>query len=154
MRYAQLALTQGTAETAGSFYIDIVRRAARSGLAVAHQGQGRMFATKFGAVEAAPLTLSAKTEQACQAFRFTDESAAFTFQGWLCGSSAPDDAQLACFIDGIGLAGSSRPVPEGDLRPGRAQPHRSLRTGGPHRLGRRQDSGPTVTRTRCMTLQP
>jgi hypothetical protein len=109
VRYAQLAMTQGKTETAGSFYIDTVRRAARSGLAVAHQGQGRMIATKFGAVEAAPLTLSAKTEQACQAFRFTDESAAFTFQGWLCGSSAPDDAQLACFIDGIGLAGGSSP---------------------------------------------
>ena len=108
-RYAQLTLTQGNAETAGSFYIDIVRRAARSGLAVAHQGQGRLIATKFGPVEAAPLTLSARTEQACQAFRFTDESAAFTFQGWLCGSSAPDEAQLACFIDGIGLSGGSNP---------------------------------------------
>jgi hypothetical protein len=108
-RYAQLAVTQGGAETAGSFYIDIVRRAARSGLAVAHQGQGRTIATKFGPVEAAPLTLSARTEQACQAFRFADDEAAFAFQGWLCGSSAPDEAQLACFIDGIGLAGAGSP---------------------------------------------
>jgi len=108
-RYAQLALTQGNAETAGSFYIDIVRRAARSGLAVAHLGQGRMIATKFGPVEAAPLTLSARTEQACQAFRFTDEDSAFAFQGWLCGSSAPDDAQVACFIDGLALTGGSNP---------------------------------------------
>ena len=109
VRHAQIALTQGSPETAGSFYIDIVRRAARSGLAVAHLGQGRMVATKFGAVEAAPLTLSARAEQACQAFRFTDEDAAFAFQGWLCGSAAPDDAQLSCFIDGIGLVGGSNP---------------------------------------------
>ncbi|MFD0460725.1 hypothetical protein ACFQY9_01270 [Microvirga aerilata] len=59
-RYAQLALVQGTTEAAGSFYVDTVRHAARAGLAVAHQGQGRMVATKFGSVEAAPMTLSGK----------------------------------------------------------------------------------------------
>jgi hypothetical protein len=109
-RYAQVSLVQGMPETAGSFYIDIVRRAARAGLAVAHQGQGRMVTTKFGTVEAAPLTLAAKGEQACQAFRFADTDADFSFQGWLCGSSAPDEAQLACFIDGITLAGSPGPA--------------------------------------------
>src|SRR5919112_2891254 len=108
-RYAQLSLVQGMPETAGSFYIDIVRRAARAGLAVAHQGQGRTVPTKFGTVEAAPLTLAAKGEQACQAFRFADTEGEFGFQGWLCGSSAPDEAQLACFIDGIALAGSPGP---------------------------------------------
>jgi hypothetical protein len=106
-RYAQVSLVQGTPETGGSFYIDIVRRAARAGLAVAHQGQGRTVPTKFGTVEAAPLTLAAKGEQACQAFRFAD--ADFSFQGWLCGSSPPDDAQLACFVDGITLAGGASP---------------------------------------------
>ena len=108
-RYAQVALAQGAPETVGSFYIDIVRRAARAGLAVAHQGQGRSVATKFGTLEAAPLTLAAKGEQACQAFRFADTEGEFGFQGWLCGSSAPDEAQLACFIDGIALAGSPGP---------------------------------------------
>ncbi|MBJ6126604.1 hypothetical protein [Microvirga splendida] len=108
-RYAQVSLVQGVPETAGSFYIDIVRRAARAGLAVAHQGQGRMVPTKFGTVEAAPLTLAAKGEQACQAFRFADAEADFSFQGWLCGSSVPDDAQLACLIDGITLAGATSP---------------------------------------------
>jgi len=108
-RYAQVALTQGTAEPAGSFYIDTVRRAARAGLAVAHQGQGQMVATKFGAVEAAPMTLANKGEQACQAFRFADGQADFTFQGWLCGAPAPDEAQLACFIDGIAVAGGAGP---------------------------------------------
>ncbi len=108
-RYAQLALVQGQAEPAGSFYIETVRRAARTGLAVAHQGQSRMVATKFGSVETAPLTLANRGEQACQAFRFSDETAAFSFQGWLCGSSTPDDAQVACFIDGIALAGGASP---------------------------------------------
>jgi hypothetical protein len=108
-RYAQVSLVQGAPETAGSFYIDIVRRAARAGLAVSHQGQGRTVPTKFGTLEAAPLTLAAKGEQACQAFRFADTDADFSFQGWLCGSSAPDDAQLACFVDGITLAGGTSP---------------------------------------------
>jgi len=108
-RYAQLALVQGSVESDGSFYIETVRRAARSGLAVAHQGQSRMIATKFGSVESAPLTLANKGEQSCQAFRFSDSTAGFGFQGWLCGSSAPDEAQLACFVDGIALAGSASP---------------------------------------------
>ncbi|QRM29719.1 hypothetical protein [Microvirga sp. VF16] len=108
-RHAQVAIVQGIAETAGSFYIDTVRRAARSGLAVAHQGQSQMIATKFGSVEAAPLTLANKGQQACQAFRFSDTTTEFGFQGWLCGSSAPDEAQLACFIDGIALTGAASP---------------------------------------------
>lgn len=108
-RYAQLALLQGPAEPAGSFYIETVRRAARSGLAVAHQGQSQVVATKFGAVEAAPMTLANKGEQVCQAFRFSDPTAEFSFQGWLCGSAAPDAAQLACFLDGLVLSGSPNP---------------------------------------------
>jgi hypothetical protein len=108
-RYAQVSLVQGAPETAGSFYIDTVRRAARAGLAVAHQGQGRTVTTKFGSLEAAPLTLAARGEQACQAFRFADAQTEFSFQGWLCGSSAPDDMQLACLIDGITLAGGTSP---------------------------------------------
>jgi hypothetical protein len=88
-RYAQIVLVQGTIEAAGSLYIDIVRRAARVGLAVAHQGQGRMVATKFGPIEAAPMTLASKGEQACQAFRFSGAEADFSFQGWFCGSSTP-----------------------------------------------------------------
>ncbi len=108
-RYAQIAFVQGTVESAGSFYVDTVRRAARAGLAVAHQGQSRMVTTKFGSVEAAPMTLAGKGEQACQAFRFTNQETAFSFQGWLCGASAPDEAQLACFIDGIALSGQAGP---------------------------------------------
>jgi hypothetical protein len=108
-RYAQVAIVQGPAEPAGSLYIETVRRAARSGLAIAHQGQSRMIATKFGSVEAAPMILANKGEQTCQAFRFSDATTEFSFQGWLCGSSAPDEAQLACFIDGIALAGSASP---------------------------------------------
>jgi len=138
-RYAQVTLVQGTAETAGSFYIDTVRRAARSGLAVAHQGQSRMVETKFGPVEAAPLVLANKGEQACQAFRLPDTAADFSFQGWLCGSSAPDEAQLACFIDGITLAGGTNP----SLKAVFAQADRN----------RKEACGP-VARTASTTVKP
>ena len=138
-RYAQVALVQGTAEAAGSFYIDIVRRAARSGLAVAHQGQSRMIETKFGPVEAAPLTLANKGEQSCQAFRLPDAVTEFSFQGWLCGSSAPDEAQLACFIDGIALVGGTNP----SLRAVFAQADRN----------RNEACGPSA-RTASVTVKP
>ncbi len=55
------------------------------------------------------MTLAGKGEQACQAFRFSGAEADFSFQGWLCGSSTPDETQLACFIDGVTLLGSTNP---------------------------------------------
>jgi hypothetical protein len=107
-RSARISLVQGPQEASGSLFIDIVRRAALAGLAVARHAQSRMIETKFGAVEAAPMTLAGKAEQECQAFRFADSSMDFGFQGWLCGG-ASDDAQLACFIDGIALANATSP---------------------------------------------
>lgn len=108
-RHARLTLVQGSPEPARSFFVDIVRRAAEAGLAVSRNAQSRMVVTKFGPVEAAAMTLVGKTEQDCQTFRFADRASGFGFQGWTCGPDAPmDDAQLACFIDGItlGTAGS------------------------------------------------
>ena len=55
------------------------------------------------------MTLAGKGEQACLAFRFSGAGDDFSFQGWLCGSSAPDEAQLACFVDGITLSGNASP---------------------------------------------
>ncbi|PVE24476.1 hypothetical protein DC522_10330 [Microvirga sp. KLBC 81] len=109
--YARLILIQGSSERARSFFVDIVRRAAEAGLAVSRNEQSRMVATKFGLVEAAAMTLVGKSEQECQTFRFADPDLGFGIQGWMCGSDAAimDDAQLACFIDGITLAGASSP---------------------------------------------
>jgi hypothetical protein len=110
-RHARLTLTQDSPEPARSFFVDIVRRAAEAGLAVSRNEQSRLVATKFGPVEAATMTLVGKSEQECQTFRFADRASGFGIQGWICGSDAAvrDDAQLACFIDGIALAGASSP---------------------------------------------
>ena len=114
-RYAHVALAHNPAgplaEPARSFFVELVRRSAEAGLSVVRYPQSHAVATKFGPVEAAPVTLAAAAEQACLAFRFADPAAGFGLQGWLCGSEARpvDDAQLACFIDGIGLAGAAGP---------------------------------------------
>lgn len=108
-RHARLTLAQGSPEPARSFFVDIVRRAAQAGLAVSRNAQSRLVTTKFGSVEAASMTLVGRRDQECQAFRFSDGDSGFGFQGWMCGADAIDDAQLACFIDGITLAGASSP---------------------------------------------
>jgi hypothetical protein len=114
-RYAHVALAHNPAgplaEPARSFFVELVRRSAEAGLSVVRYPQSHAVATKFGPVEAAPVTLAAAAEQGCLAFRFADAATGFGFQGWLCGSEARpvDDAQLACFLDGIGLAGAAGP---------------------------------------------
>ncbi len=110
-RHARIILVQGLADPPRSFFIETVRRAADAGLSVARNTLSRSVATKFGPVEAASLTLAGPAEQSCQAFRFSDRDADFGFLGWLCGPEADalTDTQLACFIDGIGLAGGTSP---------------------------------------------
>ncbi len=108
-RHARITLLQGSTEPARSFFIDIVRRAAQAGLAVSRNAQSRMVTTKFGSMEAAAITLTGPREQDCQAFRFPQNEAGFGFEGWLCGTTPVDEAQLACFIDGLGVSGAASP---------------------------------------------
>lgn len=111
-RYVRVALMQGYSEPTRSFFVDLARRAAEAGLSVARNTQSRTVRTKFGPVEAATVTLVAATEQSCLAFRFADGDNNFGFHGWLCGAVAQtaDDAQLACFVDRIALAGGDYPT--------------------------------------------
>ncbi|WP_230530548.1 hypothetical protein [Microvirga roseola] len=113
-RHARIILAQGSVEPERSFFVDLVRRAASAGLSVTRNAQSRMVPTKFGPVEAAAVTLAGTVEQECQAFRFSQGETGFGFQGWLCSSGAgsgamSEDMGLACFIDGIALAGGSTP---------------------------------------------
>jgi hypothetical protein len=110
-RHMRVTFIQGSPESGRSFFVDIVRRAAEAGLAVSRNSLSRVVATKFGPVEAAAMTLVGNREQECQTFRFSERDSGFGFQGWICGADAADmdDAQLACFIDGITLAGVSDP---------------------------------------------
>lgn len=113
VRQARISLVQGlTEDGTRSFFVDIVRRAAEAGLSVVRNAQSRMAPTKFGPVEMAEVTLAGTTEQACQAFRYTDPESKFGFQGWLCGGDAQsiDPVQTACFIDRLSLASAENAV--------------------------------------------
>lgn len=114
--YARLSVTRGPTEPdRGRFFVDLVRRAAAAGLSVARSSQSEAVATKFGSVEAAPITLADNAEQGCLAFRFARDDASFGIQGWLCGSAAMpvSTGQLTCFLDRVVLAG---PVDDPPLR--------------------------------------
>jgi hypothetical protein len=112
--YARLSIARGPAERdSGRFYVDLVRRAAGSGLSVVRSGQSEAVTTKFGTVEAAPVTLVETAEQGCIAFRFAHGELSFGFEGWLCGSQTipVTTGQLACFIDRLALTGSADDQP-------------------------------------------
>jgi hypothetical protein len=108
--HARATLSRGLAQREGaSFYVDLVRRAAQAGLSVTRSAQTRPLATKFGVVEVTQIVLADTSEQACLAFRAAHPEVSFSLTGWLCGAGEPPDTegQLACFIDGIGLAAGS-----------------------------------------------
>ncbi|WP_112661887.1 hypothetical protein [Microvirga flavescens] len=104
--YARLTFTTNVQEPRRTLYLDLVRRAAEASLSVTRNAPSETIVTKFGPMEMAAITLVDRTEQSCQAFRFSDEATGFGFLGWRCGSQAQplDEAQLACFIDRIALA--------------------------------------------------
>jgi hypothetical protein len=106
--YSRIRFASGLTEPQGrSLFVETARRAADAGLSVIRDAPSRMLKTKFGALEAASMTLSGPMEQSCHAFRFVDPTAEFSFHGWLCGGDARsvDDAQLSCFVDRITLMG-------------------------------------------------
>jgi hypothetical protein len=90
-----------------SFFVDLARRAADAGLAVARSTPASGLPTKFGLAEAADLALSGSVERACLGFRLSHPDAAFRLGGWLCGPGGqpPSRRQLACLIDGLSLRG-------------------------------------------------
>jgi hypothetical protein len=105
--YAYLGVAHGPTEPdAPRFYVDLVRRAAGLGLSVLRSGLSEAIATKFGTVEAASVTFGESVEQACLAFRFSQDGPAFKLHGWLCGSDElpVTTGQLVCFLDRVVLA--------------------------------------------------
>jgi hypothetical protein len=105
--YAYLGVTHGATEPdAPRFYVDLVRRAAGLGLSVLRNGPSEAIVTKFGTVEAASVTFGGTVEQACLAFRFSQDGPAFKVHGWLCGSDEipVTTGQLVCFLDRVVLA--------------------------------------------------
>lgn len=103
--HLRIEIRRGVPEPAPtSFYIDLVRRAAEAGLAVARAATPVQIATKFGPVEAAPALFEGRGS--CFAFRFAHPDLAFRIAGWLCGARdrPVDEEGLVCAIDRLVLA--------------------------------------------------
>jgi hypothetical protein len=88
-----------------SFFVDLARRAADAGLAVARSAPADGLRTKFGTAEAADVVLAGGSERACLAFRFAHQDIAWRLGGWLCGTEGRPAGrrQLACLLDSVSL---------------------------------------------------
>ncbi len=95
-----------------AFFVDLARRAAEMGRAVARATQPTALQTRLGAFEAADfyLTGSDGSDAACLGFRNVDAAARLRITGFACGggtdpaNSAASRSELACLIDRIDLA--------------------------------------------------
>jgi hypothetical protein len=91
------------------FFVDMARRAAPAGLAVAHMGQPKPLPTRFGSFQVAEFTLEGQSGASgqstkCLGFRLADAKV-LQIGGFACGAPgrATDRARLACTIDAIDL---------------------------------------------------
>ncbi|MBV8849662.1 MAG: hypothetical protein JOZ16_08775 [Methylobacteriaceae bacterium] len=90
------------------FFVDMARRAARTGLAVARMGQQKALPTRLGSFEVADLTLAAASAPAslipCLGFRLTD-ARILQIGGFACGTPGRpiERDRLACTLDRIDL---------------------------------------------------
>lgn len=101
--------TGSEAPAPGTFFVDLVRRAGESGLAVMRSAIALPVATKFGPMEAADVLLSGQgQERACLAFRLISTAPGLRLSGWLCGTAErpADRAALACLADRLDLVGA------------------------------------------------
>jgi hypothetical protein len=94
----------------GTFFVDLVRRAGESGLAVTKSAVATPMSSKFGAVEVADVLLAGQgNERACLAFRLVAPAPGLRLTGWQCGTAEKpaDRAALGCLIDRLDLVGAS-----------------------------------------------
>lgn len=90
----------GEAAPASSFFLDMVRSAARAGLAVARTEQARTLSSRLGPLDVGALVLEGAHARACLGFR--GGTPALAVSGWLCDEAATP-ADLACLIEGLTL---------------------------------------------------
>jgi hypothetical protein len=95
--------------TAAPFFVDMARRAAPAGLAVAHMSKPTALSTRFGAFQVADFTLEAPAGTSgqstqCLGFRL-DNAKVLQIGGFACGTPGKpiERARLACTLDRIDL---------------------------------------------------
>ncbi|SFK68034.1 hypothetical protein [Methylocapsa palsarum] len=97
---------------AATFFVDLARRAAEMGHAIAKFTQPAAMTTRFGNFEVADLNLirTGAVETPCLGFRFAAEAPNLRITGFTCGGDASTGAKLmsraalACLIDRLVLA--------------------------------------------------
>jgi hypothetical protein len=92
-----------------TFFVDLVRRAGESGLAVTKSAVAIPMSSKFGAVEVADVLLAGQGgERACLAFRLVASAPGMRLAGWQCGTveKPADRAALGCLIDRLDFVGA------------------------------------------------
>lgn len=116
--YARLVLARsanGEPLPAGSFYLDVTRRAVQAGLAVVRSDAPSSLETKFGPFEMAEAELvTGSITRPCFAFRGPEGENGIRLTGFVCGTAEkkPDPRQLTCFIDRLEPSIEDRAVRE------------------------------------------
>jgi hypothetical protein len=97
------------AHAPGTLFLELARRAAEAGYAVARSAFPAPLASRFGLLELADMTLSgADGEHRCLAWRMVADEQDLRVTGWLCGADgkAIDRQTLACFAERLELPAS------------------------------------------------
>ena len=110
--FMEVAIYRAGAEAseAASFFVELSRRAAAAGAAVAKAAPGEPMRSKFGEMESAEAKLSMnEVERSCLAFRRAVPGEALRLLGWYCPSEgarvrAPE---LSCLIERLELSGAT-----------------------------------------------
>ena len=94
---------------AAPFFVDLSRRAAAAGVAVAKASPGEPLLSRFGEMESAETRLSANgVERSCLAFRRAVPGEALRLLGWYCPPEGTHvlTSELSCLIDRLEISGN------------------------------------------------
>jgi len=87
------------------FYVEMVRRSADAGLAIARAGQPQMVESRFGKLEIADLSLTgSQGTLTCAGVRMAGHAPQFAISGMMCGMTQPLNLEkIACLTDRLEL---------------------------------------------------
>ena len=95
---------------AAPFFVELSRRAASAGVAVAKAAPGEPFPSKFGEMESAETRLSTNgVERSCLAFRRAIAGEALRLLGWYCAPEGVSTRapELSCLIERLEVSGNT-----------------------------------------------
>lgn len=105
--------TGGEAPAPSTFFVDLARRAAESGVGVVSLGRAVAQETKFGVAEVAEAQLSrAGAERSCRAFRLAASAdMPHRIMGWACDAEPVTAPEIGCFVDHLALTEAAQDTP-------------------------------------------